>query len=86
MVKKIESFSLQKKGNKMFDQLFSGISAKNQGLIALVLGALVLIGAAGRLGIIQDFFYIIMIIAGINLVLWGLRQSELLPASSKKNK
>lgn len=69
----------------MLDQIFSSVSPKNQGLIALMLGALVLIGAAGHLGILQDFFYVIMIIAGINLVLWGLRQSELLPAN-KKNK
>ena len=70
----------------MLDQLFGNISQKNQGLIALILGALVLIGAAGHLGILQDFFYIIMIFVGINLVLWGLRQSDLLPATSKKNK
>jgi len=67
----------------MVDQIFSNISPKNQGLIALVLGILVLIGAAGHLGILQDFFYIIMIIAGINLVLWGLRQSDILPKSKK---
>lgn len=67
----------------MLDQVFNGVSPKNQGLIALALGALVLIGAAGHLGILQDFFYIIMIIAGINLVIWGLRQSEILPANKK---
>lgn len=67
----------------MLDQVFSNISPKNQGLIALILGALVLIGAAGHLGILQDFFYIIMIIVGINLVLWGLRQSAILPANKK---
>ncbi|MBI2353086.1 hypothetical protein HYV11_02465 [Candidatus Dependentiae bacterium] len=69
----------------MFDKILDSISAKNKGMIALVLGALVLIGAVGRLGILQDFFYIIMIIAGINLIVWGIRESEIL-GNSKKNK
>ena len=63
----------------MFDQLFGNISSQNQGLIALALGILVLIGAAGHLGILQDFFYIIMIIIGVNLVIWGLPKTGFIP-------
>ncbi len=62
----------------MLDQILKGISPKNQGFIALILGALVLVGSVGRLGILQDFFYIIMIISGIHLIVWGVKASGVL--------
>ncbi len=60
------------------------LSAKNKGLLALVIGGIIVIGAALRLSILKDFFYVILIIAGVHLILWGLPKSEILPKNYKK--
>lgn len=70
----------------MFGKLFKNISNKTQGLVALAIGTLLLLGAFGHLGILQAFFNTIKIIAGVVLLFWGLEKSELLGSLKKLTK
>lgn len=70
----------------MIKKFLKNIPEKHQGLIALVLGVLVLFGALGRLGVLQAFFYSIMIITSVSLLLWGLDKSDALKVIAKRLK
>ena len=70
----------------MIDNIYKNIPTKHQGFIALVLGILLLFGSLGRLGVIQTFFHVIMIVAGVNLILWGIDKSNILSIIKKLTK
>lgn len=61
----------------MFHLFLRNMSPVQQGLIALVVGLVLLFGALGKLGFLQEFLNIIMVIVGIYLLVWGLDKSNL---------
>lgn len=64
----------------MINKLLKSIDHKQQGVIALALGFVLVFGALGKLGFLQDFLNIIMIFVGAYLLFWGLKQTNLLQA------
>jgi hypothetical protein len=60
----------------MLDNLISSISTKQQGFLALLMGAILILGSLGKLGILQGILETIMIAAGIILLLWGLNKTD----------
>lgn len=62
----------------MLHKLLNSISNVHQGFIALIVGCVLVFGALGKLGFLQAFLNIIMIVVGIYLLLWGFHQSNLL--------
>ena len=66
------------KGDTMLNKFLKNVSVKQQGLIALIVGFLLLFGSVGHLGITQLFFHIVVIIAAVNLLMWGLEKTEIL--------
>ena len=60
----------------MFHIFLRAMSPVQQGLIALVVGLVLLFGALGKLGFLQEFLNIIMVIVGIYLLVWGLDKSN----------
>ena len=63
-------------GDSMFHLFLRNMSMVHQGLIALVVGFVLLFGAMGKLGLLQDSLNIIMMIIGIYLLVWGLDKSN----------
>lgn len=61
----------------MFHHIFGRMSLMHQGLFAIVLGFVLLFGALGKLGFLQDFLNIIMVIVGLYVLVWGLDKSNL---------
>lgn len=61
----------------MFHIFLRNMSPTQQGLIALIVGLVLLFGALGKLGFLQEFLNIIMVIVGIYLLVWGLDKSNL---------
>lgn len=61
----------------MFHLFLRHMSPIQQGFIAVIIGFILLFGALGKLGFLQDFLNIIMVIVGIYLLVWGLDKSNL---------
>ena len=60
----------------MLDNLISSISTKQQGFLALLMGAILILGSLGKLGVLQGILETIMIAAGVILLLWGLNKTD----------
>ena len=61
----------------MFHLILRNLSQVHQGIIAFAVGFVLLFGALGKLGFLQDFLNIIMVVVGIYLLVWGLDKSNL---------
>jgi len=61
----------------MFHTLLNQINSQQQGFIALLIGAILVFGALGKLGFLQDFLNLIMVVVGLYLLVWGLNTSNL---------
>lgn len=61
----------------MFHILVRHLSPVQQGFIALIVGFILLFGALGKLGFLQEFLNIIMVIVGIYLLVFGLDKSNI---------
>ena len=61
----------------MIQSLFNKISQKQQGFVALALGVVLFFGALGKLGFLQDFLNIIMVVVGVYLLFWGIDKSNI---------
>jgi hypothetical protein len=59
----------------MFHIIVRHLSQVQQGLIALIVGFVLFFGALGKLGFLQEFLNIIMVIVGIYLLIFGLDKS-----------
>lgn len=60
----------------MFDAYFKNINIETRGMVALVLGIILILGTLGKLGILQGILDSIMILMGLILVAWGLNSSN----------
>lgn len=56
----------------MFSQLLNKLSSSHQAILALVLGAILFLGAIDKLGILQNLLNTVMLVTGAILVLWAL--------------
>ncbi len=61
----------------MFHIFLRTLSPAQQGFIALILGFILVFGALGKLGFLQDFLNIIMILVGLYLLVFGLDKSNI---------
>ena len=64
-------------GDSMLHLFLRHMSTIQQGFVALIIGFILLFGALGKLGFLQDFLNIIMVIVGIYLLVWGLDKSNI---------
>jgi|GEM_PF-1311960 len=55
----------------MFEKFFKNISIESQGMISLILGAILILGTLGKFEILQSILNSIMILVGSILVVWG---------------
>jgi len=60
----------------MFKDYLKNISAESKGIIAFILGIILILGTLGKLGILQGMLDFIMIIMAIILIIWGLQTSN----------
>ena len=60
----------------MFDAYFQNISSETKGILAFILGIILILGTLGKLGILQGILDSIMILMGVTLVIWGLNTSN----------
>lgn len=60
----------------MLDNLIKSISTTQQGILALLMGTILILGSLGKLGILQGILETIMIGAGVILLLWGLNKTD----------
>ena len=56
----------------MFKDLLHKIKPEIQGMVALILGLVLILGTLGKLQILQGILNAIMILVGITLIVWGL--------------
>jgi len=66
----------------MLDFLDS-ISTKHQGVLALLMGLILILGSLGKLGVLQSILNTIMIAVGAILLFWGLTKSNTLAEIKK---
>jgi len=60
----------------MLRDLFKKLTPETQGMLAFILGLILILGTLGKLQILQGMLNTIMIITGILLVLWGLHTTQ----------
>lgn len=68
----------------MFDVLLGKLSNAQKGVISLVLGFILVVGALGKLGFLQDFLNIIMVIVGSLLLFYGVQATNILSKFRRK--
>jgi hypothetical protein len=59
----------------MLDKLIKNISTKHQGLLSLLMGLILILGALSKLGALQGILNTIMIAVGAVLLFWGINKS-----------
>lgn len=67
----------------MFDNLFGFLPASQRGLLYIALGLILILGALSKLGFLQSFLNIILIVVGVLLVYQGLTKTNLLKMFKK---
>jgi len=61
----------------MFDMILNKLSTVQKGVLALVVGLALVLGALGKLGFLQDCLNIIMIFVGLFLLFHGAQALHL---------
>ncbi len=67
----------------MFDMLLDKLSISQKGILSVILGLVLVLGALGKLGFFQDFLNIIMVIVGLFLLFHGLQATNILKKLKK---
>lgn len=67
----------------MFEELFSFLPSSQRGFLYLALGLVLILGALSKLGFLQNFLNIILVVIGILLVYQGLVKTNLLKKFKK---
>jgi uncharacterized membrane protein len=68
----------------MFDMFLDKLSISQKGILSLILGLVLVLGALGKLGFFQDFLNIIMVIVGLFLLFHGLQATNILGKLKKQ--
>ena len=61
----------------MFNMFLSHLSTTQRGILSLAIGAVLVLGALGKLGFLQDFLNLIMVVVGFFLLLQGAQATNL---------
>lgn len=67
----------------MFDMFLDKLSVSQKGILSVILGLVLVLGALGKLGFFQDFLNIIMVIVGLFLLFHGLQATNILKKLKK---
>lgn len=67
----------------MFDMFFGKLTTTQKGFVALVVGFILVVGALGKLGFLQDFLNIIMVVVGLFLLFYGVQATNILAKFKK---
>lgn len=62
----------------MFDMFLNKLSAAQKGFLSLIIGFILVIGALGKLGFLQDFLNVIMVVVGLFLLVHGIKATNIL--------
>lgn len=68
----------------MFDMVLNKLSHSQRGILALVLGFILVFGALGKLGFLQDFLNMVMVIVGLFLLFHGIQATNILAKFKRK--
>lgn len=60
----------------MFHNFFKNVKLETQGIVALVIGLILIFGTLGKLQILQGILNSVMIITGVVLVIWGFNATK----------
>jgi len=60
----------------MFNTIFKKIKPEIQGILASILGLILILGTLGKLQILQSILNTIMIFVGLILLLWGIHKNN----------
>lgn len=60
----------------MFDKISKHISIETQGILATILGLILILGTLGKLQVLQGILNSVMIVTGVLLLIWGLHTSK----------
>lgn len=60
----------------MFQNSMKNISNESKGMLACILGLILILGTLGKLQILQSILNSIMLLTGLGLVFWGLNVSN----------
>ncbi len=60
----------------MFNLFFKHVKPEAQGMLACILGLVLILGTFGKLQVLQSLLNSVMIIVGIILLVWGFRVSN----------
>lgn len=60
----------------MLHRFLKNISIESQGIIAFILGLVLILGTLGKLEILQSILNSVMILTGLALVLWGIHATK----------
>ena len=60
----------------MFKNFLKNLSHESQGVLAIILGLILILGTLGKLGILQGILDSIMILTGLAFLIWGINSSN----------
>lgn len=60
----------------MFIDFFKKIGLEKQGILALTLGFILILGTLGKLQMLQGILNLFMILTGLILVIWGINATK----------
>lgn len=60
----------------MLNDFFKKMSIESKGVLASILGLILILGTLGKLNILQGILNSIMILVGLFLLVWGLNTSN----------
>ena len=67
----------------MFDTILNKLTHSQRGVLSLILGLILVFGALGKLGFLQDFLNMVMIIVGLFLLFYGVQTTNILAKFKK---
>jgi uncharacterized membrane protein len=67
----------------MFDMFLGKLTTTQKGFVSLVVGFILVVGALGKLGFLQDFLNVIMVVVGLFLLYQGFQTTNILSKFKK---
>ena len=60
----------------MLNNFLKNMKNESKGILAVILGLILILGTLGKLGVLQSILNLIMITIGLSLLFWGLNSSK----------
>ena len=61
----------------MLKSFLKNMNPQNQGILAIILGLILILGIFEKLGVLQTILNAIIVFTGLSLLLWGLHSSNI---------